>query len=62
VRLQTHGADTQRVWETVQTEIKCLLAEHGLEHVDLERADEPPEQSKGGKFRQVLPFAESTRS
>lgn len=62
VRLQIHGADTQRVWESVQAGVKRLLAEHGLEHVDLERADELPEQSEGGKFRQVIPLMERTRS
>ena len=62
VRLQTRGADSDRVWETVQAGIKRLLAEHGLDHVAVERAEESPEQSKGGKFRQVLPLVDSARS
>lgn len=62
VRLQSQDADADRVWATVQTEIKRLFAEHGLDHVALERAEEPPEQSKGGKFRQVIPLAEMARS
>ncbi len=62
VRLQTQGADSDRVWATVRTEIKRLFAEHGLDHVALERAEEPPEQSKGGKFRQVIPLSEKARS
>lgn len=62
VRLQIQDADSDRVWATMQTEIKRLFAEHGLDHVALERAEEPPEQSKGGKFRQVIPLAEKARS
>jgi phenylacetate-CoA ligase len=62
VRLKVHGADPDRVWATVQDGIKRLLAEHGLEHVSLERAPEPPEQSKGGKFRQVVPLKDGTHS
>ena len=33
-----------------------LLAKHGLDHVTIERADEPPEQSPGGKYRTVIPL------
>ena len=62
VRLQSHGTDLDRVWEAVQAGIGRLLAEHGLDHVALERAAEPPEQSKGGKFRQVIPLPDKTRS
>lgn len=62
VRLQTHGADSDRVWETVQAGIKHLLAEHGLDQVALERAEEPPEQSKGGKVRQVVPLVDDAQS
>jgi len=62
MRLQTQDGDSDRVWATVQTEMKRLFAEHGLYHVALERAEEPPEQSKGGKFRQVIPLAEKGRS
>ena len=46
----------------VDTPATRLLAEHGLEHVSLERAPEPPEQSKGGKFRQVVPLKDGTHS
>ncbi len=62
VRLQTSGADSDRVWVAVQAGIRRLLADHGLDHVALERAEEPPEQSKGGKFRQVLPLVDGARS
>lgn len=62
VRLQTHGADSERVWKAMQVDISRLLAEHGLDHVNLEYAEEPPKQSKGGKFRQVVPLPGATRS
>ncbi len=39
-----------------------LEAEHGLDHVVLERAQEPPEQSTGGKFRQVIPLPDKIRA
>lgn len=50
------GADQKRVWETVHTELTHLLADHGLDQVTLERAAESPEQSAGGKFREVIPL------
>ena len=50
------GADLDRVWQAVRSEITRLLAEHGLEHVMVERAEEPPEQSPGGKYRTVIPL------
>jgi len=51
------GADLNRVWQTVQTEITRLLAEHKLDHVMVERAEEPPEQSPGGKYREIIPLS-----
>ncbi|TDD55012.1 phenylacetate--CoA ligase family protein [Nonomuraea terrae] len=58
VRLrQADGADPDHVWRTVREEISRLLAEHRAEHVALERAEEPPEQSVGGKFRRIIPLA-----
>lgn len=62
VRLQTRDADSDRVWEAVRTSIRRLLVDHGLDHVAVERAEEAPEQSKGGKFRQVFPLVDSPRS
>ncbi|MFO0845320.1 MAG: hypothetical protein U0797_23540, partial [Gemmataceae bacterium] len=50
------GADPERVWEAVQSELSRLLAGHGLEQVTVERAEEPPEQSAGGKYRTVIPL------
>ncbi|MCL5265561.1 MAG: AMP-binding protein [Chloroflexi bacterium] len=52
------GADPDRVWQAVHTEIRRLLGEHKLGHVTLERAEEPPEQSPpGGKYREVIPLS-----
>ena len=49
-------ADPDRVWTVVKTDLARLLAAHDLHHVTIERADEPPEQSSGGKYRAVLPL------
>ncbi|WP_432869964.1 hypothetical protein [Microbispora rosea] len=58
VRLkQADGADPDHVWRSVREEISRLLAEHKAEHVALERAEEPPEQSASGKFRRIIPLA-----
>lgn len=50
------GIDADQVWHVVHTEITRLLSEHELDHVTVERADEPPEQSSGGKYREVIPL------
>ena len=50
------GADPDRVWRAVHDEITRLLASHGLGHVAVERAAEPPEQSPGGKYRTIIPL------
>lgn len=57
VRLHyTADADRERVWQSVRASIGRALAAHGLENVAIEQAEEPPEQSAGGKFRQVVPL------
>lgn len=57
VRLRpANSADPDRTWQAVHTEITRLLASHKLEHVTVERAGEPPEQSPGGKYREVIPL------
>jgi phenylacetate-coenzyme A ligase PaaK-like adenylate-forming protein len=57
VRLRTRdGADTDRVWQTVRDGITHLLTEHKADDVTLERADEPPQQSPGGKYRRIIPL------
>ncbi len=50
------GADGERVWREVRAEIAGLLASHGLGHVAVERAEELPEQSPGGKYRAIVPL------
>lgn len=54
--LPAAGADPERAWQAVHSEITRLLTEHQLDHVAVERADEPPEQSRGGKYRTVVPL------
>ncbi len=57
VRLHlTDSADPDRVWQAVHTEIAHLLSKHKLNHVTVEHAEEPPEQSPGGKYREVIPL------
>lgn len=51
------GADPERVRRTVRDGLLRLLAEPGLGHVAVERANEPPEQSSGGKYRKVVSLA-----
>ncbi len=50
------GADVSEVWQSVQKELTGLLAEHNLSHVSVERAEEPPEQTAGGKYRTIIPL------
>ena len=50
------GADPDRIWRAVQTEIMRVLAAGNLGHVTVRRAEEPPEQSAGGKYRAVIPL------
>jgi phenylacetate-CoA ligase len=52
----TPGADPERVWSSVRSEIAGLLTAHGLGNCGVVRADEPPQQSPGGKFRVVIPL------
>jgi phenylacetate-coenzyme A ligase PaaK-like adenylate-forming protein len=53
------GADHDAIWEKAQAELKRVIADHELDHVAIERADEPPEQTTGGKFRQVIPLSDA---
>jgi phenylacetate-coenzyme A ligase PaaK-like adenylate-forming protein len=50
------GADPEGAWRTLEAGIKRLLSEQGLNQVILERGEEPPEQSPGGKYQQVIPL------
>ncbi len=54
--LAESNADPERLWESVQSTIKRTLTEHALVNVTIERADEPPEQSTGGKYRSIIPL------
>lgn len=54
--LPAADADLDRVWQAAQSEIMHLLAKHRLDHVTVERAEELPEQSSGGKYRTVIPL------
>lgn len=57
VRLLTaEGTDADRVWESVRAEVRRVLTERGLGHVSLVRAKEPPQQSPGGKYREIVPL------
>ena len=61
VRLQpAAGADPERVWQAVRADIVRLLTEHRLGHVLVERAEEPPQQSAGGKYRTVIPLSRAS--
>ena len=57
--LPSASADADRVWRDAHSEIVRLLSEHRLEHVTVERASEPPQQGRGGKYRTVIPFAQA---
>ena len=57
VRLRlAQGADGERVWSDAHTALTTVLARYGLQHVDVQRADEAPQQSAGGKFREISPL------
>ncbi|MBR7678507.1 hypothetical protein KDA82_37190, partial [Streptomyces daliensis] len=49
-------AEPDRVWHSVQHELARLLADNGARNVTLERAEEPPRQAPGGKYRTVVPL------
>lgn len=51
------GADGERVQQALRLELQQLLADQGLDNVRVEIGDEPPEQSTGGKYRQVVPLS-----
>jgi phenylacetate-CoA ligase len=51
------GFDPDHVWHVVRGELTRLLTEHKVEHVTLERAEEPPEPAPSGKYRRVVPLS-----
>lgn len=57
VRLRyASGASPDTVWSAVEGELKRVLSKNNIGNVTIERAEEPPEQSKGGKYREVIPL------
>ncbi|ROT33468.1 phenylacetate--CoA ligase family protein [Micromonospora sp. HM5-17] len=56
--LPATGADPDNLWHRVHDDITNLLASHSLGHVDVERANEPPQQTTGGKYRQIIPLTQ----
>jgi phenylacetate-CoA ligase len=50
------NVDPNQVWRTTHAEIQQMLGEHGVGNVELKRADEEPQQSPGGKYREVIPL------
>lgn len=57
VRLRlSPAADAEHVWQAAQAEIRRVLQERNLGDVTVERAEEPPEQSPGGKYREIVPL------
>lgn len=50
------GADVDLAWRAVRDELSQVLAQCRAGDVSLELADEPPQQSTGGKFRRVIPL------
>lgn len=55
----TAGTNPDEVWQSVEHELKEVLAEHNLGSVVVERSSDPPEQSSGGKYRTVIPLKEA---
>lgn len=55
-------ADESRdfVWRAVRGQIANVLGHHGLAHVKIELGEEAPEQSAGGKYRQIIPLAQAS--
>lgn len=56
------AADSERVWSEAVTGVERLLRHHGLRNVAVERGDEMPEQSPGGKYREVIPLSDNTNA
>lgn len=61
IRLRLSG-NPEEVWSRVEAGLRELLSRHGLGGLSIERGDEPPEQTPGGKVRPVIPFREGARA
>jgi phenylacetate-CoA ligase len=58
VRVRTiEGVNRDQVWKKIYDQISELLRNNKLDYVKVERASEPPEQTPGGKYREVLPLS-----
>lgn len=53
----TESADADAVWHAISMRLAELLTRHDASAVRLERAEEPPAWTPGGKFRTVIPRA-----
>lgn len=49
--LSSTGVDPDQVWQEVHAALTRMFAMHDIAHVAIERAEEPPEQTSGGKYR-----------
>lgn len=57
VRLRYNNTENQdNIWKEVKASIEGLLNERGIKGITIERANEQPEQSSAGKFREVIPL------
>ncbi|MFH8597863.1 phenylacetate--CoA ligase family protein [Streptomyces rimosus] len=54
--LPATDADPDHVWHSTHQELTRLLTDNKLDHVTIQRAEEPPRQTAGGKYRTVIPF------
>ncbi|WP_407547643.1 phenylacetate--CoA ligase family protein [Streptomyces sp. Pv4-95] len=54
--LPAADADPDHVWRTAHQELTRLLTDNKLDHITVQRAEEPPHQAAGGKYRTVIPF------
>ena len=61
VRLRLGTSDTDRVWHAVERAIKRILDEHELGNVRVDRDDQEPARSTGGKYRSVIPLRKHRR-
>ncbi|KOG62386.1 coenzyme F390 synthetase [Streptomyces griseoflavus] len=54
--LPATDADPDHVWHSTHQELTRLLTDNKLDHIAIQRAEEPPQQTPGGKYRTVIPF------
>lgn len=56
--LVSQTAEPEEVWRRAVAAVQALLAGHGVRDAIVERAGEAPERTAGGKYREVIPFAQ----